>query len=101
MNMIEHALRDGWSVLVTSLIFGAGVPVIYAIAMRARVTGAAVTVDPDGHEHVTPTLLGNAIAVLLLLITVGIVALGITMIAASGFGKTVSFENVIPMVVDG
>lgn len=100
MNTIGQALSGGWSVLYTSLIFGAGMPIIYALAMRARMTGATVTVDAKGKERVRPTLLGNVLAGLLLVVIVGIVALGITLIAASGFGKVISFENGIPTIVD-
>ena len=100
MNTLTHTLTGGWNVLYTSLIFGAGMPIIYALAMRARMTGATVTVDADGKQHVHPTLLGNAVAALLIVIIVGIVALGITLIAASGFGKAVSFETIIPTIVD-
>lgn len=101
MNMIQLALSGAWSVLITSLVFGVGAPLVYATAMRMRVTGATVTVGADGETHVRPRLLGNVLATLLLLITVGIVALGIAMIAADGLGKTVKLEHIIPTFVDG
>lgn len=100
MNTLAQALSGGWSVLYTSLIFGAGMPIVYALAMRARMTGASVTVDAQGKERVRPTLLGNVVAALLIIVIVGIVSLGITLIAASGFGKSVSFDTVIPTIVD-
>lgn len=100
MNTIAQALSGGWNVLYTSLVFGAGMPIVYALAMRARVTGATVTVDEQGKERVRPTLLGTIVATLLIIVIVGIVSLGIALIAASGLGKTVSFDTVIPTLVD-
>ena len=100
MNTLVQALSGGWSVLYTSLVFGAGMPVIYALAMRARMAGATVTVDAKGKERVRPTLLGNVVAVVLVIVIIGIVSLGITLIAASGLGKAVSFDSVIPTIVD-
>lgn len=100
MNTIVQALSGGWNVLYTSLIFGAGMPVIYALAIRARMAGATVIVDPEGKERVRPTLLGNVVAVVLVVIIIAIVSLGIALIAASGLGKVVSFDSVIPTIVD-
>lgn len=100
MNTIAQALSGGWNVLYTSLVFGAGMPIVYALAMRARMTGATVTVDDKGKKQVQPTLLGNVVAALLIIVIVAVVSLGIALIAASGLGKTISFDNVIPTIVD-
>jgi hypothetical protein len=37
MRSIELALEGGWKVLYTGILFGAGMPIIYALAMRALV----------------------------------------------------------------
>ena len=100
MNTIAQALAGGWSVLYTSLAFGAGLPIIYALAMRARMTGATVVVDAEGKEQVRTTLLGNTVATLLIVVIVAGVTLGIALIAASGFGKVVSFDSAFPTIVD-
>lgn len=101
MNMIKLALSGGWDVLVASLIFGVGAPLVYALAMRARVTGAKVVDGPGGGQRLELRPVGKAASYVLLVICVGIVALGITMIAADGMGKTVSFERIFPTLVDG
>lgn len=102
MRSIELALQGAASVLFAGLIFGAGLPVVYALAMRALVTGSTETEDASGHTTVHHTVLGRAVAGALLAVIVGAVALGITMIAASGFGKTVSFsgDGILPTIVD-
>ena len=75
MNSIELALQGAGRVLLAGLLFGAGLPVVYALAMRA-------------------------LTLLLIAVLVGAVVLGLVMIVATGFGKTVSFEHLIPSIVD-
>ncbi len=43
---------------------------------------------------------GKALAVVCFAVVVAAVALGITFIVASGFGKALSFEHVYPTIVD-
>lgn len=100
MRSLELAFQGGWKVLIAGLMFGAGLPVIYALAMRMLTLGATQTVGPDGRTHTAYTPVGKAIAGLLLLLIAGAVALGITIIAAAGMGKVVSFDHVIPTIVE-
>ena len=67
MNNVTLALDGAWKVLVTSLLLGAGLPIILAVVCFVLV------------------LLG--------------IALGITIIVASGFGKAVSFQHIYPTIV--
>lgn len=99
MNQIELALRGGWNVLTAGLMFGAGLPILFALAVRALALGAEQT-NADGTTSFHPSPAGRAIAGLLFVVLVGAVALGITLIVASGFGKAVDFSNVIPVIVD-
>lgn len=100
MNTIQLALKGASDVLLAGLVFGVGLPVIYAIAMRALTVGGEMVTDADGRTHLQPTLLGRAIMVLLMAVIAGGVALGISIIVASGMGKVVTFDNVIPMFKD-
>lgn len=100
MNTISLALKGASNVLFAGLVFGVGLPVIYALAMRALTIGASVDTDPDGAPRLHPTASSKAITALLLAVIVGGVALGITIIVASGLGKVVTFDHVIPMLVD-
>ncbi|MBK6886668.1 MAG: hypothetical protein IPH03_09615 [Tetrasphaera sp.] len=100
MRSLELAFQGGSKVLMAGLAFGAGLPVIYALAMRLLTLGATQAVDTDGRTHTTYTPMGKALAAVLMLIIAGAIALGITMIAASGMGKAVSFDHIIPTIVE-
>lgn len=100
MRSLELALQGGGKVLLAGLAFGAGLPVLYALAIRSLSLGARETVDADGRARLVPSVAGRALAVILGLILVGAVVLGITMIVASGLGKMVSFDHLIPIIVE-
>lgn len=97
MRSLELALQGAGKVLLAGLVFGAGLPVVYALAMRALTVGAT---PADGDTPPQYTALGRALAGALILIVVGGVVLGLVLIVASGFGKAVSFEHIVPVVVD-
>jgi hypothetical protein len=100
VNSIELALRSTYNVLGAGLVFGAGLPVLYAVALRALTIGSTTVVDEDGTVRYRRSLVGRALATLLVLVVVAGVALGLLLIISAGFGKTVSFEHVFPAVVD-
>jgi formate/nitrite transporter FocA (FNT family) len=100
VNSIELALQGAGRVLFAGLVFGAGLPVVYALAMRALTINSTTVAEADGAIHYRPSVLGRVLSVLLLAVIVGGVVLGLVMIVASGFGKTVSFEHLIPTIVD-
>jgi len=50
--------------------------------------------------HAQPKPLGKALAVLCFLLVSAGVAVGITIVVASGFGKAVSFEHIYPVLVN-
>ncbi len=81
-----------WKVLVASLLLGAGLPALFALGVRAMAYGA-------GGAEVTPAskrLLGRVLGILCFATVLLTVAVGISVIVASGFGMTVSFDHVIP-----
>ena len=100
MNTIQLALKGASQVLLAGLAFGVGLPVIYAVAMRVLTVGATQETAADGSTRLHPTALGRTLMLLLMAVIIGGVALGITIIVASGLGKVVSFEHVIPLLVD-
>jgi len=99
MNNLTLALDGAWKVLVTSVLLGAGLPIIFALGVRARAFaagGAEVDAEVDGDR---PRPVGNVLAVVcFVLVLLGIV-LGITIVVASGFGKAVSFQHIYPTIV--
>lgn len=98
MTNIELALQGGWKVLTASLAFGAGMPVVYALAMRALALGGEADSETDATQG--SSTVGKLVAGLLLLVVLAGVAVGITIIVAAGIGKVVSFEHVIPTLID-
>ena len=102
MHNLGFALEGAWKVLLASVILGAGLPLLFALGIRSLAYGAGG--DAEVHEsgvtgpkpHAIGTVLGYALFAIVLL---G-VALGITFIVASGFGKALSFEHIFPVLVD-
>jgi len=96
MNNLALAADGAWKVLVASLVLGAGLPVIFALGVRARAHAAGGgTGGQDTERHP----IGNLLFALCILVVLLGVALGITIIVASGFGKAVSFDHIYPTIV--
>ena len=100
MDNVSLVLEGASAVLLAGLVFGAGLPVVYAVALRVLTIGATTYADADGSIHSTPRISSRLFAGLLIAVVVAGVALGLLLIVATGFGKAVSFENVYPTVVD-
>ena len=97
MNNLSLALDGAWKVLVASLLLGAGLPVIFAAGVRSMALGSGGDAEVD---HAQPRPIGRALAVACFLLVLAGVALGITIVVASGFGKAVSFQHVYPTIVN-
>jgi hypothetical protein len=94
LTLVGDAL---WRILLVALVLGAGLPVLFAAGVRATAYGAggdAETSHAPGHP------IGKVLAVVCFAVVVLAVAVGITYIVASGFGKALSFEHVVPTIVD-
>ena len=100
MNTLQLLAQGASKVLVAGLVFGAGLPFVYAIALRVLTIGSTTYADATGEIHSTPRISSRLFAGLLILVVVGGIVLGLAIIVASGFGKAVSFESVIPTIVD-
>jgi len=96
MNNLALAADGAWKVLLASLILGAGLPMVFALGVRARAFAAGARTDD---EHAQRRPVGNVLFVLCLLVVLAGVALGITIVVASGFGKAVSFQHIYPTIV--
>lgn len=96
MNNVGFALEGAWKVLAAGLLLGAGLPAIFAFGIRALAFGQGGDAEIS-HEAGHPV--GKLLAVLCFAIVVAAVALGITVIVASGFGQKVSFEHIYPVLV--
>jgi len=102
MHNLGFALAGAWKVLLAGVILGAGLPTLFALGIRSLAYGAGG--DAEAHEAgttgPTPHPIGTLVGYLLFAVVLLGVVLGITFIVASGFGKTLSFEHVIPTLVD-
>lgn len=97
MNMVPLALEGAWKVLAAGLVLGAGLPVLYALSVRgmAMAHGAGAVI---GEQTAKPY--GKVIAWALLLVILLAVSYGLSFIVATGLGKQVTFEHIIPWFVD-
>jgi hypothetical protein len=100
VNTFTLLLEGAGSVLLAGLVFGAGLPVVYAIALRVLTIGATSYADPSGEIHSTPRLSSRVFSGLLIAVVVAGIVIGMMIIVATGFGKEVSFENIYPTIVD-
>jgi hypothetical protein len=94
LTLVGDAL---WRILLVALVLGAGLPVLFSAGVRAMAYGTggdAETSHAPGHP------IGKVLAAVCFVVVIAAVALGITFIVASGFGKALSFEHVFPTIVD-
>ncbi|WP_066911885.1 hypothetical protein [Millisia brevis] len=98
MHTVALALDGSWRVLLVSLVLGAGLPALFALGVRSLAFGIGGSAEADIAARPHP--IGRLLAALCFGLVVLFVALGITVVVASGFGKQVSFEHVYPTVVD-
>ena len=84
-------------VLAISVVVGGGLPALFAVGIRAMAAGAGGGAEVD-HASARPAmkLVGYACFALVL----AVIALGLTIIVASGFGYHVSFAHVFPTLVE-
>ncbi|BEL06953.1 hypothetical protein Q0Z83_051440 [Actinoplanes sichuanensis] len=91
MHNLTLALDAAWKVLLAGLILGAGLPALFAVGIRSLAYGT------DGP---TRRPVGTAAGYLCFALVLLGVALGITFIVASGFGKQLSVDGVLPTITD-
>ena len=100
MTTLQLLFEGASEVFVAGLVFGAGLPFVYAIALRVLTIGSTAYADPSGEIHSTPRMSSRLFAGLLIAVVVAGIVIGMMIIVATGFGKEVSFENIYPTIVD-
>jgi hypothetical protein len=93
MHNLGFALDGAWRVLAAGLVLGAGLPVVFALGIRAMAAGDATVTE-------RPSPAARPLGVLCFVVVLLGVALGITFVVATGFGKQMSFEHIYPVLVD-
>lgn len=102
MHNITLALGGAGKVLLYGLLLGAGLPALFAVGMRALSWGTGHG-EQGGTATATATAphpAGRVVAVLCFAVVVAVALTGVAFIIASGLGKTLSFEHVVPTFVD-
>jgi hypothetical protein len=101
MHNLGFALEGAWKVLLAGLILGAGLPTLFALGIRAMAYGAGGDAEVHASGAVGPAAhpAGRALGYLCFAVVLLAVALGITFIVATGFGKTLSFDHIYPTLV--
>ena len=101
MHNLGFAAEAGWRVLLAGLLLGAGLPALFAVGIRAMAYGAGgdAEVHSSGTAGPASHPVGRAVGVLCFAIVLAAIALGITFIVATGFGKALSFEHIFPTLV--
>ena len=99
--MMSLFLQDIWKVLIYSLLLGAGLPVLYAVGVRASALGSAegvetATADTYGRGR---RAFGRTVAVICFAVVLAGVALGLAYIWASGHGDQLGFGHGYPTFV--
>ncbi len=100
MNTVKLLLEGAGEVLVAGLVFGAGLPVVYALALRVLTIGATSYAGPDGDIHSAPRMSSRLFSGVLIAVVVAGVLLGLMIIVATGFGKEVTFDTIYPTLTD-
>ena len=97
MNNVVFALEGAFKVLMAGLLLGAGLPAVFALGIRALAYGVGGDAEVD---QAPPHPIGKLLAALCFAVVVAGVVLGITIVVASGVGKEVVFDPILPMIVD-
>jgi len=100
VTTLQLLFEGASEVFVAGLVFGAGLPFVYAIALRVLTIGSTAYADPSGEIHSTPRMSSRLFAGLLIAVVVAGIVVGMMIIVATGFGKEVSFANIYPTIVD-
>ena len=101
--MFTLFLEAAGQVALVALVLGAGLPALFALGVRSfTLAGSTGSPEVDG-ETSTPTRIPvpllRTIGTLCYVLVVAAVAIGLSVIIATGFGQEISFENIVPTVV--
>ena len=102
MHVFGLEMKAIGQILLVGLVLGAGLPVLFSVGIRAMAWGAGGDAETHaaGQAAAAPHPVGRVIGVVCFAVVLACVALGITYVVASGFGKVLSFDNVFPTLVD-
>lgn len=94
MNQLVAALDAAWRVLAVGLLLGAGLPALFSVGIRQSAL-ARVPESAGVHVHAN---LHRAVAALVYALVLVAVVLALSYIVAHGFGYTITFDGILPVV---
>ena len=100
--MFTLFLEAAGQVALVAILLGAGLPALFAVGVRSfTLAGSAGDADADGASTSSriPAPVLRVIGSLCYVLVVAAVAIGLSVIIATGFGQEVSFEHVLPTFV--
>ena len=84
MSLMGNAANSLWQVITVGLLFGAGLPTLFALGLRS-LHGGALGVDAAGETTTAkPTIARTAVAYACFAVVVSVVLVGIVWIVANG-----------------
>ncbi|MBC3760556.1 hypothetical protein ACUN7V_15185 [Quadrisphaera oryzae] len=87
-------------VALAALVFGAGLPLLFALGIRALALGTGGSAEvSEGGAPAQPHPAGKVIAYAVFAVVVLVALTAIALIVGSGFGMKLSFEHVYPTLV--
>lgn len=94
---LKFAAETIWKVGLAGILLGAGLPVLFAVGVKALAWGTA---GGSTSTHTRPNPLGKVIAAVILLVVLYAIAAGIVYIIATGKGSDydITFEHLIPEI---
>ena len=103
LTVMQLFWDSAWKVVIWSVVLGAGLPALFAVGVRTTVLANAGRPGLEAGGESAPRTPGHrgvyrVIGVVCFALVVAAVVIGLTIIAATGFGKEVSFEHVYPTV---
>ncbi|KZX20040.1 hypothetical protein [Rathayibacter tanaceti] len=89
--MLSLFLSAAGQVALVAVLLGAGLPVLFALGVRSFAVAGA----PDGAGGLPAPIL-RGVGVLCFALVLAAVAIGLSIIIATGLGQSVSFEHLLP-----
>ena len=101
--MFSLFLEAAGQVALAAILLGVGLPTLFAVGVRSFiVAGAEGTPSVDGatiESSRIPAPVLRTIGTLCFALVIAAVAIGLTIIIATGFGQELSFVNFVPTLV--
>lgn len=94
MNNLSIALDGAWKVLLAGLLLGAGVPVLFSLA----VSGLAMAEGGEAAQGDAPKPIGRVIALIFFVIILLLVVFGLTWLIVTSLGYHVGFNGIVPQI---